>query len=45
MFRSAIVAAAVLTLSATAFAQQLGTADEARAMLVKAVAALKRIET
>ena len=41
MFRSAIVAAAVLTLSATAFAQQNGTADEAKAMLMKAVAALK----
>ena len=33
--------AAVLTLSATAFAQQLGTADEAKGMLLKAVAALK----
>ena len=35
--------AAVLTLSATAFAQQAdhGTADEAKAMLTKAVAALK----
>src|ERR1700732_4896637 len=45
MFRSVIVAAAsaaVLTLSATAFAQQdHGTADEAKAMLLKAVAALK----
>ena len=45
MFRSLIIAAAsaaVLTLSATAFAQQdHGTADEAKAMLLKAVAALK----
>jgi len=45
MFRSFIVAAAsvaVFTLSATAFAQQdPGTADEAKAMLQKAVAALK----
>jgi hypothetical protein len=45
MFRSFIVAAAlaaVLTLSAMAFAQQdHGTADEAKAMLQKAVAALK----
>jgi hypothetical protein len=45
MFRNVIVAAAaaaVLTLSATAFAQQdHGTADEAKAMLLKAVAALK----
>jgi hypothetical protein len=44
MFRSIIVAAtavAVLTLTANAFAQQLGTADEAKAMLMKAVAALK----
>ena len=45
MFRSSILAAAsaaVLTLSATAFAQQdQGTADEAKAMLLKAVAALK----
>jgi hypothetical protein len=32
---------AVLTLTANAFAQQLGTADEAKAMLLKAVAALK----
>jgi hypothetical protein len=37
--------AAVLTLSATAFAQQSGgTADEARAMLMKAVAAVKADE-
>jgi hypothetical protein len=44
MFRSIIVAAtavAVLTLSSNGFAQQLGTADEAKAMLLKAVAALK----
>jgi hypothetical protein len=46
MFRSFIIAAAsaaVLTFSATAFAQKPdhGTADEAKAMLMKAVAALK----
>jgi Single Cache domain 2 len=46
MFRSFMIAAAsaaVLTLSATAFAQQPdhGTADEAKAMLAKTVAALK----
>ena len=46
MIRSFIIAAAsaaVLTLSATAFAQQAdhGTADETKAMLTKAVAALK----
>ena len=44
MFRSIIVAAtavAVLTLSGNGFAQQLGTADEAKGMLLKAVAALK----
>jgi hypothetical protein len=46
LFRSFIIAAAsaaVLTLSATAFAQKPdhGTADEAKAMLMKAVAALK----
>jgi predicted outer membrane protein len=46
MIRSFIIAAAsaaVLTLSATAFAQQAdrGTADKAKAMLTKAVAALK----
>ena len=45
MFRNFIVAAAsavVLTLSAMAFAQRdHGTADEAKAMLLKAVAALK----
>ena len=46
MFRSFIIAAAsaaVLTFSATAFAKKPdhGTADEAKAMLMKAVAALK----
>src|SRR5271169_3836242 len=46
MFRSFIIAAAsavVLTFSATAFAQkpEHGAADEAKAMLMKAVAALK----
>jgi hypothetical protein len=44
MFRSFTIAAAsaaVLALSATAFATDHGTADEARAMLMKAVAALK----
>jgi Single Cache domain 2 len=44
MFRRIIIAAtavAVLTLSGNGFAQQLGTADEAKAMLLKAVAALK----
>ena len=44
MIRSFIVAAAsaaVLALSATAFAADHGTADEAKAMLMKAVAALK----
>jgi len=45
MFRSFIIAATsatVLTFSATAFAQKdHGTADEAKAMLLKAVAALK----
>src|SRR3984957_13645413 len=44
MFRSFIVAAAsaaVLTLSATAFAQQNGTADEAKALLTKTVAVIK----
>jgi hypothetical protein len=44
MIRTFIIAAAsaaVLTLSATAFAQQHGTADEAKAMLAKTVAALK----
>ena len=44
MIRSFIIAAAsaaVLALSATAFAADHGTADEAKAMLLKAVAALK----
>jgi hypothetical protein len=44
MFRSFTIAAAssaVLALSATAFATDHGTADEAKAMLMKAVAALK----
>ena len=44
IIRSFIVAAAsaaVLALSATAFAADHGTADEAKAMLMKAVAALK----
>jgi len=44
MIRSFIVAAAsaaLLALSATAFAADHGTADEAKAMLTKAVAALK----
>jgi hypothetical protein len=44
MIRSVIVAAAsaaLLALSATAFAADHGTADEAKAMLTKAVAALK----
>jgi hypothetical protein len=44
MSRSLIIAAAsaaVLALSATAFAADHGTADEAKAMLMKAVAALK----
>ena len=42
-FMIAAASAAVLTLSGTAFAQQgqLGTAQEARAMLDKAVAAVK----
>jgi hypothetical protein len=47
MIRTFIIAAAsaaVLTLSATAFAQQHGTADEAKAMLAKTVAALKADE-
>jgi hypothetical protein len=34
-------AVAFITLSASSFAQQLGTADEAKAMLAKAVTALK----
>jgi len=37
----AAASAAVLTLSGVAFAQQSGTADEAKAMLMKAVAAVK----
>ena len=44
MIRTLMIAAAsaaALTLSPTAFAQQTGTADEAKAMLVKAVAAVK----
>jgi signal transduction histidine kinase len=40
-FMIAAASAAVLALSATAFAQQAGTAQEARAMLDKAVAAVK----
>jgi hypothetical protein len=40
-FMIAVASAAVLALSATAFAQQNGTADEAKAMLQKAVAVLK----
>jgi hypothetical protein len=44
MVRKSIIAAAsaaVLALSTNAFAQQYGTADEAKAMLMKAVAAVK----
>jgi hypothetical protein len=44
MIRSFVMAGAsfaLLTLSATAFAQQNGTADEAKAMLAKTVAAIK----
>ena len=45
MVRKLMIAAtssiAVLAVSATAFAQQYGTADEAKAMLMKAVAAVK----
>ena len=44
MLRTLIISAvsgAALTLSTTAFAQQGGTAEEARAMLDKAVAAVK----
>jgi Single Cache domain 2 len=45
-FMIAAVSAAVLTLSSTAFAQQKGgTADEAKAILVKAVAAVKADKT
>jgi Single Cache domain 2 len=40
-FMIAVASAAVLALSATAFAGDHGTADEAKAMLQKAVAALK----
>jgi hypothetical protein len=40
-----IAAAAALTLSAAAFAQQGGTAEEARAMLDKAIAAVKADKT
>ena len=40
-----IAAAAALTLSAAAFADQGGTAQEARAMLDKAVAAVKADKT
>ena len=40
-FMIAAASAAVLTLSPTAFAQQGGTAAEAKAMLMKAVAAVK----
>jgi hypothetical protein len=47
-FMIAVASAAVLTLSPTAFAQQpgqFGTADEAKAMLVKAIAAVKADKT
>src|SRR5271169_3277663 len=46
-FISAAASAAVLTLSTAAFAQKAGygTADEAKAMLVKAVAAVKADKT
>jgi Single Cache domain 2 len=40
-FMIAAASAAVLTLSTTAFAQQYGTRDEAKAMLMNAVAAVK----
>ena len=40
-FMIAAASAAVIALSPTAFAQGQGTADEAKAMLMKAVAALK----
>jgi signal transduction histidine kinase len=40
-FVIATASAAVLALSTTTFAQQYGTADEAKAMLMKAVAAVK----
>jgi hypothetical protein len=48
IFMIAAASAAVLTLSPTAFAQQpsqLGTADEAKAMLAKAVSAVKADKT
>ena len=48
MVRTFIIAAAfaaVLTLSPTAFAQKGGSADEAKAMLVKTVAAVKADKT
>jgi hypothetical protein len=41
VFLTAIMAARIVAISATAFAQQGGTAQEARAMLDKAVAAVK----
>jgi len=41
----AAASAAVLTFSVTAFAQQYGSADEAKAMLMKAVAAVKADKT
>jgi hypothetical protein len=41
VFLTATMAAGTVAISATAFAQQGGTAQEARAMLDKAVAALK----
>ena len=44
-FMIAAASAAALTLSPTAFAQQTGTAAEAKAMLVKAVAAVKADKT
>jgi uncharacterized protein YfiM (DUF2279 family) len=40
-FMIAAASIAILALSASAFAQQYGTADEAKAMLMKAVAAVK----
>ena len=43
-FVIAAASAAALALSAPAFAQQSGTADEAKAMLMKAVAAMKADE-
>ena len=41
IFMIAAASAAVLTLSPTAFAQQNGSADEAKALLMKAIAAVK----